>query len=394
MAARRRFRLGLVVVGVVAIALVAWVALRKPKAEAKHTPVTSVAVARAAAQDLPVSITALGAAQAWTSVTIHAQVSGRLISVPFKEGATVKAGQLLAQIDPAPFNAALKQAQGALLRDKAQLENARLDLARDKILASQDSISKQAADTQQALVHQDEGVVLADQGAVDAAAVNVRFARITSPITGRVGVRLVDVGNIVGPGDATGLLTVNQIEPIAVTFTVPEGDFERLSIVSDGFRRPLSTAAFSQESGAPMGTGSLSIADNHVDPTSGTVTLKARFENRDHRLWPGQFVNVRLTLQTLHGAVTIPVGAVNKGPKGTFAYVVGANGKVAMQPITVDTTQGDIAVIRSGLKGGETVVTDGQLTLKPGATVRVAGQRPGPAAGASPPPAHGQGPAA
>ena len=370
MAARRRFRWGLAAVGIVAIALVAWLMLHKPKAEPKRTPPTAVAVARATIQDMPVSITALGAAQAWKSVTIRAQVGGKLISVPFKEGATVRAGEVLAQIDPAPFRAALMQAQGALARDQALLDNARLDLTRDRALAAQDSISRQAADTQAALVRQDEGVVLADRGSVAAAKVNLDYARITAPISGRVGVRLVDLGNVVGPSDTTGLLTINQIEPIAVTFTVPEGDFERLSAVSDGFRRSLATAAFSQETGAPMGVGELSIADNHVDPNSGTVTLKARFANSDHRLWPGQFVNVRLTLQTLHGAVTIPVSAINKGPKGTFAYVVGPDHKVASRPITVTTTQGDLAVIGSGLNGGEAVVTDGQLTLKPGAVVR------------------------
>ena len=384
MAARRRFRWGFLVIGGLAAGLIAWVLLHKPKAEPKHPPVTAVAVARATVQDVPVSITALGAAQAWKSVTIRAQVSGKLIDVPFQEGASVKAGQVLAQIDPAPFRAALMQAQGVLARDDALLDNARLDLARVRTLVAQDSISHQAADTQAAVVRQDEGVVLADRGAVAEAQVNVNYARITAPIAGRVGVRLVDQGNVVGPGDATGLLTIAQIEPIAVSFSVPEGEFERLSRVSNGFRRPLATEAFSQETGAGLGTGTLSIADNHVDPASGTVTLKARFANTDHRLWPGQFVNVRLTLETVRGAVAIPASAVNRGPKGTFAYVIGGAGKAMAQPIVVDSIQADTAIIKSGLKGGETVVTDGQLTLKPGAAVRVSGLRPNGAVGPGP----------
>ncbi len=385
MAARRRFPWGLLVIGGLSAGLIAWVVLHKPKAEPKRSPVTPVAVAKATVQDVPVSITALGAAQAWKSVTIRAQVSGKLIDIPFQEGASVKAGQVLAQIDPAPFRAALMQAQGVLARDEALLDNARLDLTRVRTLAAQDSVSHQVADTQAAVVRQDEGIVLADRGAVAAAQVNVNYARITAPISGRIGVRLVDQGNVVGPSDATGLLTITQIEPIAVTFSVPEGEFERLARVSNGFRRPLGTEAFSQETGAALGTGELSIADNHVDPASGTIILKARFANTDHHLWPGQFVNVRLTLQTVRGAVAIPASAVNRGPKGAFAYVVGAGGKAMAQPIVVDSIQADTAIIKSGLKGGEVVVTDGQLALKPGAAVRVPGSRPngvnGPAPG-------------
>jgi multidrug efflux system membrane fusion protein len=378
MAARRRFRWVFVGIGVVAVALVLWVIFHKPPAKPARPPTVAVTVAKATDQDVPVSITALGAAQAWKSDNIVAQVAGKLIAVPFTEGTDVKAGQLLAQVDPAPYRAALLQAQGALARDKALLENARLDLARDVTLAAQDSVSRQAADTQAALVKQDEGVVLADQGAVDAAQVNLGYTRITSPIAGRAGVRLVDPGNVVADGGTTAIVIINQIEPIAVTFTVPQGDFQRLSDLSDGFRHPLAADALSQETGATLGTGTLSIADNHVDATTGTVQLKARFANTDHRLWPGQFVNVRLTLNTLSQVVTIPVAAVNQGPAGAFAYVVGPDGKAQSRPIVSHLTEGDTAVIASGLKPGETVVTDGQLTLKPGLMVK-ARQPAGPA---------------
>jgi multidrug efflux system membrane fusion protein len=318
---------------------------------------------------MPIVITALGAAQPWSAVTIHAQVSGKLLSVAFQEGAYVKAGQLLAQIDPAPYKAALLQAQGALRRDQALLENAKIDLARYQKLAAQDSISGQQVDTQAALVKQDEGVVLIDQGAVDTAQINLNYCRITSPTNGRVGVRLVDPGNLVSTSDTTGIVTVNQISPIAVTFTVPEGDFQRLSQASDSFRNPMPTQAFSQESNTLLDSGQLSVADNHVDSTTGSVTLKARFDNATQSLWPGQFVNVRLTLQVLPGAIIIPAAAVNQGPKGAYVYVVGADNKVVLRPVSVVTTQDTTAVIKSGLNAGETVVTDGQMSLKPGAVV-------------------------
>jgi membrane fusion protein, multidrug efflux system len=395
MAERRRFRWVFVALGVLAIALVLWVVLHKKPAKPQKPPAIAVAVARATVQDVPVSITALGAAQAWYSDTILAQVSGKLLSVPFAEGGDVKAGQLLAQVDPAPYRAALLQAQGALKRDQALLAEARVDLKRYEVLAAQDSIARQTLDTQAALVKQDEGIVLADQGAVDAAATNLRFTRIVAPISGRAGVRLVDPGNVVNGGSAssvsttavtggasgisgasssstaTGIVIINQIEPIAVTFTVPQGDFQRLADVSDGFRRPLATQALSQETGDVLGSGLLSIADNRVDPGAGTVQLKARFPNTGHRLWPGQFVNVQLTLQTLSNVTTIPAGAVNQGPKGPFAFVVGPDNKAVMRPLKVALTQGPVAVITSGVRPGETVVVDGQMTLKSGSLVKV-----------------------
>jgi multidrug efflux system membrane fusion protein len=395
MATRRRFRWGFAALGAAAVALVLFVILHKPSAKPQRPPAVAVAVARATLADVPVSISAIGAAQAWHSDIIIAQVSGKLLSVPFREGSDVKAGQLLAQVDPAPYQAALMQAQGALKRDQALLAQARVDLARYQTLAAEDSVARQTLDTQAALVKQDEGIVLADQGSVAAAESNLRFTHIVAPISGRVGVRLVDPGNIVNGGaasslpsttvtggasgivnasssasTASGITVVNEIEPIAVTFTVPQGDFARLWSVSDGFRRALTTEALSQETGASLGTGELSIADNRVDPATGTVTLKARFANRGHELWPGQFVNVRLTLQTLSQVVTIPSDAVNHGPKGPFAFVVGPDGKAIMRPLKVALTQGAVSVIDSGVRPGETVVIDGQMTLKPGSRVR------------------------
>ncbi len=382
MAAPKRFRWGFVLLGAVLIALVAWFLLARPKpAKPAKPPSVSVTVAKVSVQDVPISITALGAAQAWQGVTVRAQVSGVLKRVGFKEGADVSAGQLLAEIDSAPYRAALQQAQGALRRDQALLQQAKVDLARYQTLVTQDSIAVQQRDTQAALVKQDEGLVLIDQGSVAAAQVNVAYCRIVSPVAGRVGVRLIDPGNVVSPSDTTGLVIVNQITPMAVTFTVPQGDFQRLSDVSANFSRPMTTQALSQETGAPLGLGQLSIADNHVDPQTGTVAMKARFPNGDKHLWPGQFVNIRLTLQTLAHAVVVPTSAVNHGPNGDFAYVVGAGAKVALRPIMISATQDTTALVKSGLRPGETVVTDGQMILKPGMGVSVrqagAARKPG-----------------
>jgi multidrug efflux system membrane fusion protein len=281
-----------------------------------------------------------------------------------------------------------------LKRDEALLADARIDLARYRALLAAKAIASQMVDTQAALVQQDEGTVLVDRGSVAAANVNLGWCRIVSPVTGRVGVRLVDPGNLVSssgsvgstpstaaatsataptgtPNSSSGIVVVNQIKPIALTFTVPEGDFRRLSDVSDGFRKPMLTKAFSQETGELLDSGQLSIADNRVDPTTGSVELKARFPNTAERLWPGQFVNVQMTLQVLPHVTTIPVTAVNQGPNGPFLYVVGANKTVSMRPVAVAWTQGTTVVVKSGVRAGETVVTDGQMILKAGSPVRI-----------------------
>jgi len=392
-AARRRRHWIFGALGALAVILIGWVVLHGKTAKPAAPPSVPVTVAKAIVQDVPISITALGAAQAWTSVTVLAQVSGKLLSVNFKEGTDVRQGQVLAQIDPSAYQALVTQAQGTLKRDQALLADARLDLARYQKLASESAIATQTVDTQAALVKQDEGTVLTDQGLVAAAEVNLRWCRIVSPIDGRVGVRLVDPGNLVSangsvsstPSTAaptnsssatssgsSGIVVVNQIQPIAVTFTVPEGDFQHLLDVSNQFHTPLVTKALSQETGALLDTGELQIADNRVDPATGTVELKARFPNAQRRLWPGQFVNVQLLLQTLRQVITIPIGAVNRGPSGSFVYVVQPDKKVAMRPVSLSWTLDEIGVVKTGVKQGDTVVTDGQMILKAGSLVRVA----------------------
>ena len=400
MAPRRRVTWQLGVLAVAAVAVVLWVLLPRARREKPPPRPIPVEVATVLAEDLPLTISTIGAAQAWTSDAVFSQVTGKLLRVTFTEGGAVKAGQVLAEVDPAPYRAALTQAEGALRRDQAILAGARLNLSRYQALSRQDSIARQTLDDQAASVRQDEGTVELDQGAVAAARVNLGWTVIRSPISGRAGVRLVDPGNLVSAagsppsapatsaatnaspapsssGQAVGIVVINQISPIAVTFTVPQADFQRLAQVSDAFHRPLSVVALSQETGAVLGAGVLRVADNKVDAATGTVELKARFANPDERLWPGQFVNVVLTLATLHGALTIPQTAVNRGPNGDFAFVVGPAGKVAATPVSVGEIEKGVAVVTAGLRAGQTVVTDGQMILKPGSMVRIV-RRTGP----------------
>lgn len=388
MKARSRFRIILVLLGLVAIGLVVWTVMApnkpissfldpylaafQPKKQTKvERAAVPVSVAKAALQDVPVTISAIGAVQAWQSDLIKTQVNGKLLRVAVAEGAFVKAGQVLAQIDSAPYRATLMQAQGALARDSALLANARLDLKRYQTLAKTSSISQQQVDTQAALVQQNEGLVQLDRGLVAAAQVNVTNSTIVSPVSGRVGVRLTDPGNVVSVTDTTGIMVVNQLSPIAVNFTVPQGDFQRILSLSNGFRIPLKTQAFSQETDALLDTGVLTVADNRVDPSTGTVQLKARFANAQQTLWPGQFVNVRLTVQALQHVVVVPAAAVNDGVNGQFVYVVGANRKAQVRPVTVQVIQDTTAAIQSGVEAGETVVTDGQVSLTGGSTVSI-----------------------
>jgi multidrug efflux system membrane fusion protein len=365
---------GLLVVVAAIAGLCAWLAFgHRPHPIAAPPQSVAVSAATVRRADMPLLIEAIGSAQAWQAETIHAQVSGRLLQVAVREGSQVNVGELVAQIDPAPFQAALMQAQGTLEHDQAQLELAQVDLKRYQVLLSQNSIASQQIDTQQALVKELQGTVLTDHGAVAAAQVNVGYCTIKSPVSGRVGIRLVDPGNLVAPTDTTGIITINQLEPIAVEFSVPEGDFQRLRQASDLFKQPLLTEAYSQDTGAPLGSGELSIVDNHVDPGTGTVELKARFPNTDGHLWPGQFVNVRLTLKVLHDALMIPNAAVNQGPENVFVYVIGRDSHVSVRPVKVALVQDATAVIDSGLEVGDQVVTDGQMSLKPGSLVKVRG---------------------
>ena len=380
MAASKQLQWSLVGVGVVALGLFSWTLFhKKPPPKGPPPSVTAISVGKVEVKDVPVSITALGQAVGWQQVLVRAQANGRLLNVNVREGSEVEKGALIAEIDPAPYRATLMQAQGALRRDQAQLDLAKLNLARYQQLLKQDSIAKQEVDTQEALVKQFEGAVLLDQGQVASAQVNLGFTRILAPVSGRVGVRLVDAGNLVSTSDTTGIITINEVSPIAVTFTLPQGEFQRLARVSNNFSRVLVTEAYSQETDEHLGKGELVVVDNRVDPATATVQLKARFANATRKLWPGQLVNVRLTLNTVPGATTLPTVAVNQGPNGPFAYVVSADNKAELRPLEVDVRQDEITVVRSGVKPGDTVVVEGQGQLRPGA--RVAVRKPPPAGG-------------
>jgi membrane fusion protein, multidrug efflux system len=418
---RRRRYLVLAGLGALAVILAAWAILHKPPAKkpAPHAiPVTAI---KAQSQNFQLAITALGAAQAWTSDMIFAQVSGKLIRVNFKEGSEVRAGQVLAEVDPRPFQAALTQAEGTLKRDEASLAGARRDLLRFQNLQAEGGASRQQLEDEEATVGQDEGTVEIDKGAVEAAKLNLEFCRIVSPISGRAGVRLVDPGNLVsasgsvssvassssatssaspasssggsssgsngptsnaGSSGGSGIVVINQVQPIAVTFSVPQGEFQRLVEASGGFSRPLPVRALSQETGELLDTGALTIADNRVDQGTGTVELKAKFANAGKRLWPGQFINVSLGVQDLSNAIVLPLAAVNRGPKGQYVFVIGADHKVAMHPIVVASVQGQEAIIKSGVNAGDMIVTDGQMVLNNGSLVRLI--KPGAAAGGEP----------
>ncbi len=401
----RRFQIILFGLGALLVVLLVWLFLRpKPAKKAPPHKIPIVAV-KAASQDFQVEITALGAAQAWTSDLILAQVGGKLVKVNFTEGSEVKAGEVLAEIDPRPFQATLAQAEGTLKRDEANLVGAQRDLERFQHLQGEGGVSRQQYEDQQATVASDQGTVEVDRGAVQAARINLEFCRIVSPVSGRTGVRLVDPGNIVsasgsvssvantssatssaspstagatsaagansGSNGGSGIVVVNQIQPIAVTFTVPQGEFQRLMQASDGFRKPLAVQALSQESGQVLDTGELRIVDNRVDQNTGSVELKARFPNAGPKLWPGQFVNVRLGVQKLSNAIVLPMGAINRGPNGQYVFLVGANGKAMMHPVTVAATQGQTAVIKSGVQPGDVIVVDGQMVLNNGSPVRI-----------------------
>jgi membrane fusion protein, multidrug efflux system len=334
-------------------------------------PATPVVTAAAQKGDVPVYLTGLGTVQAYNTVTVHVRVNGTLNRVVFVEGQDVKAGDLLAQIDPRPYQAQLDQVIAAKARDEALLANAKLNLQRYQILAAQHFIPLLQRDTQIALVEQDAATVRDDQAQIDYAALQLDYTTITSPIAGRTGVREIDAGNIVQATDTTGLVVVTQIQPISVLFNLPEDEF---GVVSRQMAAgSLIVTASSQDGSKVLGQGTLLLIDNEISQTTGTIRLKAIFPNKDHALWPGQFVDAQLLVETRRAATTVPAVAVQRGPQGAFAYVVKADHTVEMRLIKVSSVNADspTALIESGLSAGDQVVIDGQLKLRPGAVVKV-----------------------
>lgn len=332
----------------------------------------SVPVIASVAQkgDIPVYITGLGTVTALYTATILAQVNGQVLTVPFKEGDIVKKGALLAQIDPAPYEAALLQEQGTLARDKAILAEAKTDFKRYDILSRQNSIAQQQRDDQKFVVQQDEGTVKLDEGLVKAAQVNLDFAHITAPFTGRIGLRFVDPGNIIETSTKSAIAVLVKEQPITVIFPIPEEDVSSITKKLNGVKS-LEVDALDRAQNRLIARGHLLTADNQIDTTTGTVRLKAVFDNRDNSLYPNQFVNARLLMETLRGVTVVPSAAVQRSPQGTFVYVVGKNNRVSVRWVSLGPSEKDIQSIEKGLSPGESVVVEGAEKLKNGSTVRV-----------------------
>lgn len=338
-------------------------------ASAAQNRVVPVLTADVVQRDVPVVRDGLGSVSAFYTVTVKTQVDGRITQVAFKEGQRVKKGDLLVQIDSRPFAIQLESAQAAMARDQAQLKNGQLNLERYKTLSQQNLIAVQQYTDQQASVDQLEAQVHSDQAQIDSARLNLDYARVTSPIDGVTGVRLVDPGNVVHASDATGLVIVTQLDPIAVFFTLPEDDLPEISSATAGTPQPLVVEAFSRDGEKPLGQGKLAVIDNEINQQTATIRLKAVFDNPKQMLWPNQFVKARLRVSTRKDALTVPSAVVQHGPNGTFVYVVTASQTAEMRPVVVDLTQGDVSIIKSGLKAGEQVVIEGQAQLRPGAKV-------------------------
>ena len=378
---RRGRRLRFALAAAIALSVIgsaAWLWLRSPAdapaaqrggfdPNARPLPVVAAAVREGS---IDIYLSALGTVTPRNTVTVRSRVDGQLLRVGFREGQVVKAGDLLAEIDPRPFQVMLTQAEGQMAKDQALLKNAQLDLERYRTLLTQDSIAKQQVDTQEALVRQYEGTVLADQGQIDSAKLQITYSRITAPIGGVVGLRQVDPGNVIHASDANGLVVITETQPITVLFPIPEDNLQQvLQRLKSGASLPVE--AWDRAQKVKLATGKLLTADNQIDTTTGTVKLRAEFPNSDNALFPNQFVNVRMLVDTRQNATLLPSAAIQRGAPGTFVYAVNDDKTVSVKPVKLGPVQGETTSIESGIVPGAMVVVDGADKLREGAKVEL-----------------------
>jgi multidrug efflux system membrane fusion protein len=366
-----------VVLAAVGASFVACSSAGDPKGKAQAAGparAVSVAIAPVQKQDVPVYLSGLGSVTAFNTANIKSRVDGQIMKVNFREGQDVHQGELLIEIDSRPFQVQVEQLQAQLFRDQAQLRDARLNLERFTALIPSGSIAQQQVDTQRALVDQLDGTVRNDQAQIDSAKLNITYCHITAPFGGRIGLRQVDPGNIVHASDATPMLILTQLQPIAVIFTLPE---DLLPRVSQQMRRgSLEVDAFSRDDQTKLATGKLLTIDNQIDPSTGTAKLKAVFDNKNEKLWPNQFVNADLLVETRKNSTVVPTAAVLRGPQGAYVYTVNPDKTVQDKAVTISLTQGDVTIVADGVNPGETVVTDGQDKLQRGSRIEPRGGAP------------------
>src|SRR5580700_5835808 len=360
---------------------------KQQKAQAAGPHAVSVAVAKVQQQDMPVYLVGLGSVTAFYTANIKSRVDGQIMRVNFQEGQIVKEGDLLILIDPRPYQVQLEQMQAQIFKDQASLRDARLNLDRYTTLIPSGSIAQQQVDTQKSLVDQLDGQVRTDQAQIDNAKLQLVYCNITAPFTGRVGLRQVDPGNIVHAADTNPMLILTQLQPIAVIFTLPE---DQLPTVAQHMKNStLAVEAYSRDNQSKLATGKLMTIDNQIDQTTGTAKLKAVFDNKDNQLWPNQFVNANLLLETRKNSTVLPTAAILRGPQGTFVYLVKPDKTVEAHTVTVSVSQGTTTAVVAGLNPGDTVVTDGQDKLQTGSSIEPRGTGPSNTAGGGSAPASG-----
>jgi multidrug efflux system membrane fusion protein len=362
--------LTVILAGGAGLALMAKSASKSSAAPTAPPPVPIVA-GTVAQHDVPIYLTGVGTVVAYNTVVVRSQIQGQLVSINFTEGQAVHAGDLLAQIDPRPYQAQIDQLTANRDRDQAQLTNALANLDRYTSLAQKGDATPQLLDTQKAQVSQLQNAVKSDSALIDAANIQLSYTRLTSPINGIVGIRQIDIGNVIHPTDANGLVVATQVEPISVIFTLPETDLPEIQQQQLQTKTPLTVLAYSQDGKIQLDQGTLTLVNNEILQTTGSIQLKAEFPNKAHRLWPGELISMRLLLDTRHDGLTVPASVVLQGPQGSYAYVINADGSVAIRPVKVAQIWEGQALVDSGFTANEQVVVDGQYKLQPGTHVTI-----------------------